>query len=105
MSRSPTSFFRLKLQMLHRTSWILFLFLIVLTCIRLVWGAFSELLPDEAYYYLWAQHPSVGYYSDGPGIAFSILVGTSIFGHFTASLLFGPPALSRTDRVLVGDNH
>ena len=79
-SRSPTSLFSSKLQMLRRTSWILFSFLIVLTCARLVWAAYSELLPDEAYYYLWAQHPNVCYYSNGPGIAFSILAGTSIFG-------------------------
>jgi 4-amino-4-deoxy-L-arabinose transferase-like glycosyltransferase len=80
-SRSPTSLFLSKLQMLRRTSWILFSFLLALTCARLVWGAYAELSPDEAYYYLWAQHPNVGYYSNGPGIAFAVLLGTSILGH------------------------
>lgn len=80
-SRSATSLFRLNLHMLRRTSWILFSFLLALTCARLVWGAYSELSPDEAYYYLWAQHPNVCYYSNGPGVALSILLGASILGH------------------------
>jgi hypothetical protein len=80
-SRFPTSLFPLKLQMLRRPSWILFSFLLALTCARLVWAACAELSPDEAYYYLWAQHPNVYYYSNGPGVAFSILLGTSILGH------------------------
>jgi hypothetical protein len=99
-SRSPTALFRLKLPMVRRTSWILFSFLLALTCARLVWVAYSELLPDEAYYYLWAQHPNVWYYSNGPGVAFSILLGTSILGHcelgvrcFSPWLAFGSSLL------------
>jgi len=101
MSRSPTSLFRLNLHALRRTSWILFLFLIVLTCVRLVWGACSELLPDEAYYYLWAQHPSVGYYSGGPGIAFSILAGTSIFGRCEFGVRLLSPLLALGTSLLL----
>jgi 4-amino-4-deoxy-L-arabinose transferase-like glycosyltransferase len=93
-SPSPTLLSRLKLQMLRRTSWILFAFLLALTGVRLVWAANCELLPDEAYHYLWAQHPSVCYYSNGPGIAFSILLGTSIFGRCELGVRFLSPWLA-----------
>jgi hypothetical protein len=81
--------------------WILFSFLIVLTCVRLVWGAYSELLPDEAYYYLWAQHPNVSYYSNGPGIALSILVGTSIFGRCELGVRLLSPLLALGTSLLL----
>lgn len=93
-SRFPTSFSRLKLQMLRRPSWILFSFLLVLTALRLVWAAHVELLPEEAYYYLWAQHPNVGYYTNGPGIAFSILGGTSLFGRCELGVRLLSPLLA-----------
>jgi hypothetical protein len=90
-SRLPAPLSRLKLQMLRQTNWILFAFLVALTCARLLWGANCELSPDEAYHYLWAQHPSVCYYSNGPGIAFSILLGTSIFGRCELGVRFLSP--------------
>ena len=93
-SRSPTSLSRLKLHMLRQTSWILFSFLLVLTGARLVWAAHAELLPEEAYYYSWAQHPNVGYYTNGPGIAFSVLAGTSLFGRCELGIRLLSPLLA-----------
>ena len=55
-------------------------FLIILTGIRWWFAANIELSPDESYYYLWAQHPDISYYSKGPGVALAILAGTSLFG-------------------------
>ncbi len=52
-------------------------FLIILTGIRWWFAANLELSPDESYYYLWAQHPDISYYSKGPGVALAILTGTS----------------------------
>jgi Dolichyl-phosphate-mannose-protein mannosyltransferase len=100
-SRSPTSLFHSKLQMLRHPSWILFAFLLALTCARLVWAAYSELLPDEAYYYLWAQHPNVCYYSNGPGIALSVLVGTSLLGHCELGVRLLSPWLALGTSVLL----
>jgi 4-amino-4-deoxy-L-arabinose transferase-like glycosyltransferase len=37
-------------------------------------------VPDEAYYWLWAQHPSAGYYDHPPMVAWWITVSTTIFG-------------------------
>ncbi|MBV8213040.1 MAG: glycosyltransferase family 39 protein [Verrucomicrobia bacterium] len=100
-SRSPTSIFRSKLQMLRRASWILFSFLLILTCARLVWAAHAELLPDEAYYYLWAQHPNVCYYSNGPGIALSVLVGTSLLGRCELGVRLLSPFLALGTSLLL----
>ncbi|HEX3444589.1 MAG TPA: hypothetical protein VHS80_07710, partial [Chthoniobacterales bacterium] len=61
--------------------WLLLIFLLALTAIRLFLAAHYELAPDEAYYYLWSQHPDICYYSKGPGVAWAIMVGTSLFGH------------------------
>ena len=100
-SRSPTSLFHSKLQMLRQTSWILLAFLLALTCARLVWDAYSELLPDEAYYYLWAQHLNVCYYSNGPGIALSVLVGTSLLGHCELGVRLLSPLLALGTSLLL----
>jgi hypothetical protein len=100
-SQSPTSLFPLSLQMLRRPSWILFSFLIVLTCARFVWDAHSELLPEEAYYYLWAQHPNVGYYSNGPGIALSVLAGTSLLGRCELGVRLLSPLLALATSFLL----
>jgi Dolichyl-phosphate-mannose-protein mannosyltransferase len=73
------------------TARILLVFLLVLTGARLIWAAHAELSPEEAYYYQWAQHPNVCYYSNGPGIALSVLAGTSLFGRCELGVrLFSP---------------
>jgi Dolichyl-phosphate-mannose-protein mannosyltransferase len=59
---------------------ILIGFLVVLAGIRLFLTATIELSPDESYYCLWAQHPDFSYYERGPGVALSIVAGTSLFG-------------------------
>jgi len=100
-SQSPASLFRLNLQMLRRPGWILFAFLLVLTCARFVWNAHSELLPEEAYYYLWAQHPNVSYYSSGPGIALSVLGGTSLLGRCELGVRLLSPLLALGTSLLL----
>jgi hypothetical protein len=100
-SQSPASLLRLNLQMLRRPGWILFSFLLVLTCARFVWDANSELLPEEAYYYLWAQHPNVCYYSNGPGIALSVLSGTSLLGRCELGVRLLSPLLALGTSLLL----
>lgn len=55
--------------------------LAVVFAIRLVAGAVLPLSADEAYYWLWAQHPDLGYFDHPPMIAWLIWVGTHIFGN------------------------
>ena len=43
-----------------------------LTVLRLVAAGRAGLVPDEAYYWLWAQHPALGYYDHPPMVAWWI---------------------------------
>jgi 4-amino-4-deoxy-L-arabinose transferase-like glycosyltransferase len=80
---------------------ILIVFLLAVTAIRLWLAASLELLPDEAYHYLWAQHPAISYYSQGPGIAVAILGGTSLLGPTEFGVRFLSPLLGIGTSILV----
>jgi 4-amino-4-deoxy-L-arabinose transferase-like glycosyltransferase len=69
-------------------------FLIILTGIRWWLAASAELSPNESYYYLWAQHPDISYYSKGPGVALAIMGGTSLFGPTEFGVRFLSPLLA-----------
>ncbi len=79
----------------------LFAFLGVLTLLRLIYIGQLELLPDESYYYLWAQHPALSYYSKGPGVAFTILASTSLFGASEFGVRFFSPLLALGTTLLM----
>ena len=53
--------------------------LTVLTVLRLIAAARAPLVPDESYYWLWAQHPAAGYYDHPPMVAWWI-DATATFG-------------------------
>ncbi|MBV8376482.1 MAG: glycosyltransferase family 39 protein [Verrucomicrobia bacterium] len=76
-------------------------FLLLLTGVRWWLGASLELSPDECYHYLWAQHPDVSYYSQGPGVALAIMAGTSIFGTTEFGVRFFSPLLGLCTSFLV----
>ena len=76
-------------------------FLLLLTGIRWWIGANWELSPEESYHHLWAKHPDVSYYENGPGIAFAILAGTSMFGSNEFGVRFLSPLLSFGTSILV----
>jgi 4-amino-4-deoxy-L-arabinose transferase-like glycosyltransferase len=48
--------------------------------VRLVLAGATEPVPDETYYWLWAQHLNVGYYDHPPMVAWLIRAGTFLFG-------------------------
>ncbi len=54
--------------------------LTVLLALRLIAAARGGLVPDETYYWLWAQHPSFGYYDHPPMVAWWIGASTTLFG-------------------------
>ncbi len=54
------------------------LFIIVL---RLIYAGLAQLIPDEAYYWQYAQHMDLSFYDHPPMVAWLIWLGTSIFGH------------------------
>jgi len=56
------------------------LFLFAITCYRLWFITRLELVPDEAYYWLWSKHLALSYRDKGPLIGWTIALGTWLFG-------------------------
>ena len=54
--------------------------IIVLLALRAVFAALLPLSADEAYYWLWSQHPAWGYFDHPPMIAWLIRAGTLVLG-------------------------
>ena len=73
-----------------RAIWI---FIFILTAIRLSLLGTTDLSGDEAYYWMWSQHLAPGYFSKGPGVAFAIRAGTAIFGATEFGVRFWSPIL------------
>ncbi len=69
-------------------------FLILSTCLRLLQLSSIELAPDEAYYWDWSRHLSLGYYDQGPFIAYLIRATTALFGTTEFGVRFGVMACS-----------
>lgn len=61
------------------TQWAIALLAFV-TAFRLWYCTYLDLVPDEAYYWLWSQHLDASYYSKGPAVAWTIAFGTWVFG-------------------------
>lgn len=68
------------------------IFLAVITLLRLAWlaGRPIDLYPDEAQYWIWAQHPAWGYFSKPPMVAW--LIAASIRGFGDSDLSVKLPA-------------
>ena len=81
-----------------RAVWI---FLLGLTAIRLALLNATQLSPDEAYYWMWAQRPALSYFSKGPGVAFVIRSSTAIFGDNEFGMRFWSPLLAAGTSLLV----
>ena len=63
--------------MKNKTFWY---FIGALTILRLIYIYFIPVIPQEAYYWYYAQHPALSYFDHPPMAAYSILVGTGLFG-------------------------
>ncbi len=81
-----------------RAVWI---FLLVLTAIRLALLNATQLSPDEAYYWMWSQRPALSYFSKGPGVAFVIRSSTAIFGENEFGVRFWSPFLAAGTSLLL----
>lgn len=49
--------------------------------LRLVYFGLAQLIPDEAYYWQYAQHMDLSFYDHPPAVAWLIWLGTSVLGH------------------------
>ena len=95
---------------------------LALVALRLAAAAWTPLTFDEAYYWMWSQHPAFGYYDHPPMVAFVIRAGTVIAGdtelgvrlvsillalpmsfavYRTASILFGGQRVAATATILL----
>lgn len=81
-----------------RAVWI---FLLGLTAIRLVLIGATQLSPDEAYYWMWAERPALSYFSKGPGVAFVIRSSTALFGDNEFGVRFWSPFLAAGTSLLL----
>ena len=81
-----------------RAVWI---FLLVLTALRLALLSATQLSPDEAYYWMWSQRPALSYFSKGPGVAFVIRSSTAIFGDNEFGVRFWSPLLAAGTSLLI----
>lgn len=66
---------------------------LALTIIRLWLAGQTELIPEEAYYWAYAQHPSLGYFDHPPMVAWLIALGTALFGDTELGVRFATIAL------------
>jgi Dolichyl-phosphate-mannose-protein mannosyltransferase len=81
-----------------RAAW---LFIGVLTVVRLSILSTTDLEFDEAHYWLWSQHLAPAYFSKGPGIAFVMRVSTAVFGANEFGVRFFSPILGAGTSLLL----
>ena len=53
---------------------------VLLTFFRLWYVRCVDLVPDEAYFWVWSKHFALSYRDKGPLVAWTIAVGTHLFG-------------------------
>lgn len=73
--------YRFVLDRLPRAVVVLGVLLVMALVLRAVALASVVLIPEEAYYWMYAQHPSLSYYDHPPMVAWIIGLGTFVFGH------------------------
>ena len=76
------------------TTRAVWLFVAVLTAIRLSLLATTDLSFDEAHYWMWSERLAPAYFSKGPGIAFVIRASTAVFGANEFGVRFFSPVLA-----------
>jgi 4-amino-4-deoxy-L-arabinose transferase-like glycosyltransferase len=82
----------------RRAAWI---FVLLLTAIRLTTLATKDLEFDEAHYWLWSDRLAPAYFTKGPAIAFVIRAGTSIFGANEFGVRFFSPLFAAATSLLL----
>lgn len=81
----------------------IWIFLGLLTALRLFYCSRVELSPDEAYYFQWSEHLAPSYFSKGPGIAVAMWLSTHLFGVSEFGVrAFSPLLAACTSLLLAG---
>lgn len=66
----------------------------VALAVRLIYGAVVQLVPDEAYYWVWSRHLAAGYFDHPPMIALVIWIGTHVLGSTELGVRLVPAVMS-----------
>lgn len=61
---------------------------------RLLFGLGFELVPQEAYYFFWSEHPALSYYDHPPAIAYALWLSSAVFGKSAFAVRFAAFALT-----------
>src|SRR5215831_17723474 len=67
---------------------------ITVTIFRFWYLRFVDLVPDEAYYWVWSKHFALSYRDKGPLVAWTIALGTHLFGDTVFGVRFFAVMLS-----------
>src|SRR5215470_19237659 len=81
-----------------RATWI---FVVVLTAIRLSLLGSTDLGVDEAHYWMWSERLAPAYFSKGPGVAFAIRASAALFGATEFGVRFFSPVLAAGTSLLL----
>jgi hypothetical protein len=77
------------------------LFVLVLTGIRLTLLGTTDLSFDEAHYWMWSERLAPAYFSKGPGVAFAMRISTALFGATEFGVRFWSPVLGAATSLLL----
>ena len=77
------------------------LFLFLLTGIRLTLVGTADLSSDEAHYWMWSERLAPGYFSKGPGVAFTIWSSSVLLGATEFGVRFWSPVLAAATSLLL----
>ena len=68
--------------------------LLLALCYRFWFCTTLQMVPDEAYYWLWSKHLAASYRDKGPAVAWTIALGTKLFGNTVFGIRFFAVLLS-----------
>jgi 4-amino-4-deoxy-L-arabinose transferase-like glycosyltransferase len=74
---------------------------VIWLCGPLVYNGIRQLVPDEAYYWVWSRHLSGGYLDHPPMVAWMIRAGTTLFGTSEFSVRFFAAVLTMGTILMV----
>src|SRR4029077_7418454 len=63
-----------------RPAHLALLAVVLVTFFRLWYVPYVDLVPDEAYFWVWSKHFALSYRDKGPLVGWTIAVGTHLFG-------------------------
>lgn len=84
-----------------KSKYMVFLFFLMIFIINFGISGSLELSFDEAYYWLYSQNLSFGYFDHPPFVAFAIKFGTLIFGNTEIGVRFGSNVLAILSYILI----